>query len=445
MSPAPLPPGPHHPLLQTLLFQRDAPLFCQKRLSRYGDPFTAPLLVGNVVITGHPDGVRDIFSAEPSLFEPFVDVPLAPALGEHSLILLGGARHKRERKLLMPPFHGERMRAHGQLMQAIALRAASTLHPEHPFRALRLTQDISLEVIIHVVFGVEEPERVRRFRDVMAGYLDAYTPLLMIAVPLRRSFGGLGPWARFQRRFAALDALLTEQLALRRGHEAGHTDILSLLLSARDEAGQPMTDEELKDELRTLLIAGHETTAIGMAWALYWTHHLPEVRRKLLEELAPLGPVPAPEALTRLPYLSAVCDEALRIHPVVPLVSRRTRAPFSLRGHELPPGTGLMAAVSVVHSNPELYPQPERFLPERFLERRFSPFEYLPFGGGARRCIGATFALHEMRIVLGSLLASHRFALAENGPVRPVQRSITLGPAGGVKMRYEGPSQAAAA
>ncbi|HSP77262.1 MAG TPA: cytochrome P450, partial [Myxococcaceae bacterium] len=244
--------------------------------------------------------------------------------------------------------------------------------------------------------------------------------------------------------FAELDALLTEQLALRRGHEAGHTDILGLLLAARDEEGQPMTDVELKDELRTLLIAGHETTAIGMAWALYWTHHLPEVRRELLEELAPLGPVPAPEALTRLPYLSAVCDEALRIHPAVPLVSRRTLAPFTLRGHELPPGTGLMASVSLVHSNPELYPEPERFRPERFLERRFSPFEYLPFGGGARRCIGATFALHELRIVLGSLLAAHRFALAEDGPVRPVQRSITLGPAGGVRLLYLGPSPGAA-
>ncbi|HSP77056.1 MAG TPA: cytochrome P450, partial [Myxococcaceae bacterium] len=212
MFPAPLPPGPRLAPLQSFLFQKDAPRFCQECRSRYGDPFTAPLVVGNVVITGHPEGVRDIFSADPALFAPFADVPLAPALGEHSLILLGGARHKRERKLLMPPFHGERMRAHGQLMQAIALRAASALRPESPFRAQQLAQEISLEVIIHVIFGVEDPERVRRFRDVMAAYLDAYSPLLMLAVPLRRSFGGLGPWARFQRHFAELDALLTEQL-----------------------------------------------------------------------------------------------------------------------------------------------------------------------------------------------------------------------------------------
>jgi cytochrome P450 len=440
-----LPSGPRITPVQTLRFIRDATRFFVDCRERYGDPFTAPLPVGNVVITGSPEGLRDIFSADPATFEPLGQLPLAPAVGDNSLLLMGGQRHKRERKLLMPPFHGERMRAYGQLMRELTLRAVETLRPGGPFRARDLTQSISLEVIIRAVFGIEQPERVRRYREVLVGYMEAYTPLLMLAVPLRRSFGGMGPWARFQRHVAELDALLTEELATRRGHEAGHTDILSLLLAARDEEGQPMTDAELKDELRTLLIAGHETTAIGMAWALYHLHRVPETKQRLLEELAPLGPTPDPEALAKLPYLTAVCDESLRIHPIVPVVGRRTVAPFTLRGRELPPGTALMAAIALAHVDPVLYPEPERFRPERFLERKYSPFEYLPFGGGARRCIGAAFAQYEMRIVLGTLLAEHRFSLASDTPERPVRRNVTIGPGGGVEMVYQGPRQGALA
>ncbi len=436
--PTPLPPGPRFFPLQTLRFMRDPTRFIHESRTRYGDPFTSSLALGNVVFTADPEGIREVFSADPALFEPLGTLPLAPAVGEHSLLLLSGLRHKRERKLLMPPFHGERMRSYGQLLRELTSRAAEGLRPGS-FRAQRLTQDISLEVIIRAVFGIEEPERVRRFREVLVAYLESYTPLLTMVVPLRRSFGGVGPWARFQRHAAELDQLLSVELASRRGNEAGHTDILSLLLAARDEDGQPMTDVELKDELRTLLLAGHETTAISMAWALHYVHRLPEVRQRLLEELAPLGPAPEAEALARLPYLGAVCDEALRIHPVVAVVGRRTLAPFTLRGHELPPGTGIMVGICLVHANPELYPEPERFRPERFLERKYSPFEYMPFGGGARRCIGAAFAQYEMRVVLGSLLAAHRFASEPNAPEESlVRRNITLGPKHGVALVYEG-------
>jgi cytochrome P450 len=425
---------------------RDPTHFIQDSCTRYGDPFTAPLAFGKVVITADPEGIREIFSADPALFRPLGSEVLTPIVGLNSLLLLSGARHKRERKLLMPPFHGERMRAYGQLMSGLTLRLVQGLRPGGTFRAQHLTQDISLEVIIRAVFGVQDAARVQRFREVLVDYLEAYTPLLMVVAPLRRSFGGRGPWARFQRHAAVLDGLLSEELASRRGQAEGHTDILSLLLTARDEAGQPMTDTELKDELLTLLAAGHETTAIGMAWTLHHLHHQPEVLQKLLAELAPLGPVPDPEALARLPYLGAVCDEALRINPVVSVVGRLTLAPFTLRGRELPAGTGIMAAICAVHFNPELYPEPLRFRPERFLERKYSPFEYLPFGGGARRCIGAAFAQYEMRIVLGTLLAGHRFAPAPGAPEeRPVRRNITFGPRHGVQLVYQGPRQGASA
>lgn len=446
MSTPQLPPGPRYlKPLQTFRFLKNASGFLSECRSRYGDPFTAPLPVGDVVVTADPEGIRDIFSADPAVFEPLGQLILAPALGDNSLLLMGGQRHKRERKLLMPPFHGERMRAYGLLMRDVTLRAAGSLRPGGTFRAQDVTQGISLDVIIRAVFGIDEPERMRRYREVLTAYMESYTPLLMAARPLRRSFGGMGPWARFQRHVAELDQLLSEELATRRGHEEGHIDILSLLLGARDEEGQPMKDPELKDELRTLLLAGHETTAIGMAWALHHLHHHPETLKRLVEELSPLGAEPEPEALAKLPYLGAVCDEALRLHPVVPVVGRRTLAPFTLRGRELPAGTGVMAAICVAHMDPALYPEPERFRPERFLERKYTPFEYLPFGGGARRCIGAAFALYEMRIALGTLLAAHRFSLASPEPERPVRRNVTIGPGNGVGLVYEGPRHGALA
>ena len=199
-----------------------------------------------------------------------------------------------------------------------------------------------------------------------------------------------------------------------------------------------MTDRELKDELRTLLIAGHETTAIGMAWALYWLHRTPEAKQRLEQELATLGPRPEPggagEAALPVGGVRRGAEAPSRGGARV----RRLRAPFTLLGHALPAGMGLMASITLAHSDPALYPEPERFRPERFLERKFSPFEYLPFGGGARRCLGAAFALYEMKVVLGSLLAAHRFSLAHDRPIRSVRRHVTMAPEDGVPMRYEG-------
>lgn len=437
---SPLPPGPPLAPLHRLLAMLDTPRFVQACAERYGDPFTMRLPVGPVVVTGHPDGVREIFTTDPSIFGTLTQLPLQPVLGDGSLLLLEGQRHRRERKLLMPPFHGDRMRAYGAQMQQITLRNAAALARGCEFKALDLTQAISLEVIIETVFGVQEPARVRAFQQAIGEYFRSYTVPLMFIPKLRRSIAGLGPWARFQRAAGHFNELLDEEIAARRASTGDHQDILGLLLAARDEDGQPMSDADLKDELRTLLIAGHETTAIGIAWALYHVHRLPEVKRRLLDELAALGPQPSAEALAQQPYLGAVCDEALRLYPVVVFAPRRLCAPLTLRGWELPAGTGVMASISNVHRDPTLYPEPERFRPERFLERRFSPFEYLPFGGGFRRCVGAAFAQYEMKIALGALLAGHRFSLLEQGPVVPRRRNVTFAPKGGVLMGYEGPA-----
>ncbi len=203
-----------------------------------------------------------------------------------------------------------------------------------------------------------------------------------------------------------------------------------------------MSDHELCDELKTLLLAGHETTAIALAWAFYWVHRQPEVYRCLREELKGLGGPPHPDDLAQRPYLSAVCDEALRLYPVVATTVRKLRLPFHLRGYELPAGVAVGAAIALAHLDPTLYPEPMRFRPERFLERNYTPYEYLPFGGGARRCVGAAFATYEMKIVLGSILAQHRLTLAKNKPLKPRPRTFTIGPEGGVNMIYQGPRPA---
>ncbi|HVG61835.1 MAG TPA: cytochrome P450 [Hyalangium sp.] len=430
--------GPRKSLFKTLRFLKDTAGFFQECVERYGDPFLAHLPSGAFAVTGDPEGLREIFSADPDTFEPMVRVVLEPLVGPNSMLLISGERHKRERKLLMPSFHGERMRAYGALMQQCTQSAMEAVRPGTSLVALDVTQAISLEIIIRAVFGVEDPGRAGQFRGALTNYGRSYTLPISMFPGLRRSFGGRGPWARFQRNGQVLDAMLTEQIARQRADGQQREDILSLLLSTRDEAGQPLSEEELKDELRTLLFAGHETTAIGMAWALYWLHRTPAAKQRLEQELSTLGPQPEPEALMRLPYLGAVCDEALRLYPVVALTTRKVRTSFTLRGHEVPAGMGVLASITLAHSNPTVFPEPEKFRPERFLERKFSPFEYLPFGGGARRCLGAAFALYEMKVVLGTLLSAHRFSLVSDQPIRPVRRHVTLAPEGGVPLRYEG-------
>ncbi len=392
--------------------------------ARRGDPFRVRLPgVGEIHVTGHPDGARDVFTADPETFATVPQNPIEALLGPGSLILRSGASHTRERRLLLPPFHGDRMRAYGETMRAATLAALARLRPGAPFVAQELTRAITLQVIVRAVFGIEgERERAASERAVL-DMLAAYTPPLMLVPALRRSLGGAGPWARFVRARAAFDALLREQIARRRA--APGEDILSLLVAARHDDGSGLAEAELLDELRTLLVAGHDTSAGALAWALYYLHARPE----LAERARSAGSE----------YVAAVVSEALRLHPVVPIVLRRLRAPLVLRGTRLPAGANVAVATSLLHARADLYPEPRRFDPERFVARRYSPFEYAPFGGGHRRCLGAAFATFELRTVLETLLAHGRFALAggQRAP-RPVLQGITSSANRDIRMTYEG-------
>ena len=295
-------------------------------------------------------------------------------------------------------------------------------------------QKISLRVILRAVFGLSDGPRYRQLEKLLGTMLDKmgnpFSVSFLFFPILRRDFGPLSPWGSFVRYREQIDQLIYDEIAERRRHpDDSRNDILTLLLSVRDEAGESLTDLELRDELMTLLVAGHETTATALTWALYWIHKLPAVREKLLNELRELeGPLD-PGALFRLPYLSAVCSETLRIYPVGMLTFPRiTRSRVKLMGSLLEPGTIVVGCIYLAHHREAVYPDPDQFRPERFLERRYSPFEYLPFGGGIRRCIGMAFAQFEMKLALSGIMSRFELALTDVRSVRPVRRGVTSGP-----------------
>ncbi|MEM1309063.1 MAG: cytochrome P450, partial [Cyanobacteria bacterium P01_H01_bin.153] len=253
---------------------------------------------------------------------------------------------------------------------------------------------------------------------------------------LQKDWGAWSPWGRFIRQRRRVRELIYAEISDRRQdlaqtHHDSHsrTDILTLLLQARDEDGNGMSDAELHDELVTLLLAGHETTASAMVWLLYWTHFLPEVEPKLRAELATLEKDADPLAIAQLPYLTAVCQETLRIYPITPTAFVRVlKEPMTLAGYEFAAGTALMPATYIMHQRPDLYPEPKHFRPERFLERQYAPHEYLPFGGGARRCIGSALAMMELKLSMATLLQDFEFSLPNSRPVLPARRGLTLAP-----------------
>lgn len=440
--PTSLPPGPRGRLLQVLLYMRDPYRYHRETFRRYGgDVFFVSGLAGDTVMTCHPEHLRALFALEPSQFVPFGAEQLAPVIGTSSLLLLGGETHRRERKLLTPPFHGARMRAYGQLMQEVALEAVGALRPGETFQLQEVMHDISLRVILRAVFGLLEGAQAKEVHETITRFVAAVSPSILFFSFLQHEFFGHGPWARFLRARQALDAVLFEHIRTTRARRAGPPgdDILSLLLGARYDDGTEISDDLVRDQLLTLLFAGHETTALGLSWLFSFLFRQPEVLRKLRAELDALGPDPDPETVAAQPYLEAVCAEALRVYPVALEVFRHLREPLELGRYVIPAGVAVSVSLYGVHRRPELYPDGETFRPERFLERKFSPFEYLPFGGGNRRCLGAAFAMYEMKLVVYALARRYDFRPAHEQLSRPVLRGLTMGPHDGAPMVLVGP------
>jgi cytochrome P450 family 110 len=428
-----LPPGPRLPLVQLARFVRDSEAHLAAGLEKYGDPFLHRVPGIALAVTANPETIERIYGAPPSTFgvDAWVIVPL---VGETSLLAESGERHQRDRKVMMPPFHGARMRAYGEAIRETAVAVSEQVRPGEPLRALDLTQHIALEVILRAIFGVGDARRRERYRLAITAWTESISPIFLMVRALRRN--AFPPWRRYARALAALDALIFEEIELRRQNPSGE-DILSLLMQARYDDGSAMSSQELRDQLLTLLFAGHETSAVSITWALYELHRHPDVLDKLVNEIESQGNECTPEDLVGLPFLEAVCKETLRLHPVVPNVPKQLKVPMQLGKYLLPVGSGVTIAFGAVHQNPKLYPEPTRFRPERFIERKYGPFEYLPFGGGNRRCLGAAFAMYEIKLVLAELLRRYRFRPVHSAAERTVLRSVTLGPAKGVPMVME--------
>ena len=439
-----LPDGPQtHPLIQTIQWLIKPLGFMETNARRYGDIFSVrigPLFTPQVFVS-NPQAIKQIFTTEPEKLDSGEAAGIKlPLLGEQSLLALEGQAHRRQRKLLTPPFHGERMKTYGNLIQEITEEVAGGWKIDEPFPVLTSMQAISFKVILKAVFGLEAGERYDRLQEVLLAILNPKSPivsaLLFLFPLLQKDFGAWSPWGHFLRQRQQMDELIYAEIKeLRENPDPARTDILSLMMAARYEDGKSMTDEELRDELITLLAAGHETTATALAWALYWIHHLPEVRKKLLQELATLGARLEPSEVVKLPYLNAVCQETLRIYPVVMLaLNRLVKSPLEITGYQFQPGIVLLPNIYLIHHREDLYPNPKQFKPERFLERQFAPYEFMPFGGGNRLCIGMAFAMYEMKLVLATVLSRWQLELADNKPVTPVRKGALLGPTRGVPM-----------
>lgn len=437
MATSRLPPGPRSsiPLLYAYFTN---PVECGAKTAKaWGDTYTLP---GKppLVMTGDPAGIKAIYSADPDTFVP-ANQGLADLIGRHSMLLIHGAEHRAARKLMMPPFHGARMRAYGELMGRLTEQHTAAWRPGARVSMLETAQAISLDVILQAVFGVTDPERMKALGAVILATVNGITPIMAAFEPLRREFGGWGPWAAHRRRVRTMQDQFALAIATARQSES-REDILAMLLQARDEHGQAMPDDEIMDHLFTLIVAGHETTAIAISWAIYALHR-PENAAVLDKLRAALNELPqdaTPDQVAKQPYLDAVCNETLRRYPLAPAPApRQLTRPLELCGFTLPVGTHVAASIGMVHFKESLYPDPMTFRPERFLERSFGPFEFIPFGGGARRCLGAALAAYEMRIVVATLIGRFGLRLASDKPDKGAVRAANAGPKTGIPLLVE--------
>ena len=411
------------------------------------DLFAAEITAGDgYVFVNHPEAMRQIVTGDRAkYFASSKDNQLLqPLVGDNSLLLIEGDRHKQRRKLLLPPFHGERMQVYSRLICDLTHNSIGKLEPNQPFVARRITQQISLQVIFEAVYGIQDDRRSEELKQRVIRLLNIFESVITSACLffplLQQDLGAWSPWGKFVRQQKAIDELIYQEIATRRIEDLSQRqDILSLMMTAKDEAGESMKDSELRDELMTLMLAGHETTATAIAWSLYWVHRYPEIKAKLQAEIASLGADPDPMELAKLPYLDAVCKETLRIYPVAMLTFPRTvLEPTELMGYRLEVGQTLMGCIHLLHQREDIYPEPRKFKPERFEMREFSAYEFFPFGGGKRRCIGEALAKLELKLALATIISHYELELKSDRPEVPARRGVTLAPKTGVQMIFKG-------
>jgi cytochrome P450 family 135 len=413
-------------LEQTLRWAFRPLQFMEECRARYGDAFGVRFLGFErpMYLISDPAAIKALYMERENGLPPGRNIVLEPVLGARSVLLLEGADHLARRKLMLPPFHGERMRSYETTVEEIVRAEIDSWPLQAEFPIHSRMQAVTLEVILRAVFGVAEGPRLERLRAMLEKVLtETASPRTQLIGMATRRFGGRGPWAKFEGQLRAADELLFAEIAEHRAKPdlEQRDDILSMLMSARFEDGEAMTDQELRDQLMTLLLAGHETTATALAWTFDLLLRHRTVLARLRDSLA------AGEE----DYLRATISESLRLRPVIPLAGRRLASELSVDGLELPAGADVSPAIWLTHTRADLYPEPFAFRPERFLDGKPDNYAWIPFGGGIRRCLGASFAEFEMRIVLREVLSRCDLRKADPAPERTGRRNITLSPRDG--------------
>ncbi|MGA3124483.1 MAG: cytochrome P450 [Polyangiaceae bacterium] len=432
-----VPPSPSLlPAAQALRWIGQPYAFLEDCERQFGDVFTIDFgSQGRYAVFSHPEAIRSILTADFRVLHVGAgNAVLTAILGPGSLLMLEEQRHVRERRLLMPAFHQKTIVRYGEVIQETVLAATAHWSPGCEFVAQELLQDISIDVILRAVFGVRARDTCAELKQGLIALLNDRRLGLGLLARLRDATphpAMVDFQAQFDRVSQLTKALVAERRASGQGRE---DDMLSMLLEARDEDGQRRSDDELRDELITLVATGHETTATALAWGLYWIATSPGIEERLRNEISNVAAPPDAKAYAQLQYLDATCKEVLRIYPIVPSVFRQVVQPFSVAGYDFAPGDVLSPSIYLAHHREDVYPNAREFEPDRFIRRAYSPYEYLPFGGGGRRCIGMQFALYEMKVAIVTLLRRYSLAVAPGQQVVPKRRSVTVAPSGGVRM-----------
>jgi cytochrome P450 len=420
-----LPPGPRAPAVLQLLATWKRPAASLERLrQKYGNRITVQLpFQPPFVMLADPEEIKELFTAPPEVLHPGEGARvLEPLIGSNSVILLDEGPHLEQRKLMLPAFHGEKMAALTGLMQELTERELDSWPTEEPVALHSHLQRLTLEIILRAVFGLERGKRLDDLRDLLTQVLAFSESPLSVLPALQRISGWLAPMKRFQSARSRANSLIFELIdERRRAGNGDREDVLGMLLEARHEDGSPMSAQELRDELMTALVAGHETTASQLAWGLERLAREPDV----VERLRADGDE----------YLTATIHEILRLRPVLPNAEPRlTKQSVRIGDFEYPPGVALLASAYLVHHDPAIYPEPYAFRPERFLGKAPGTYTWIPFGGGRRRCLGASFALQEMKIVIRAVVESFELSPASDRPEQTARRSITFSPSAGASV-----------
>lgn len=364
------------------------------------------------------------------------DSELKAIFGDSSFFTLEGISHQQTRKLLIPKLHGKCIHSYGQLICDLVNDVMESIPLSKPFVVWETAQEISMQVMIKLLFGSYQEERYQQIKRLMVEMISLFSSNIF-GIPfffqfLQRDFGSLSPWGKFLQQRQQMKALVYGEIAERRAHcDPEREDLLTLLISATDEEGNTLSDEELLGQVLSLLFTGNESTAASIAWSWYRVYGDAEIKAKLLTELNSLGNSPDPLDIIRLPYLSAVCNETLRMYPVTMFtIPRMVQESTKFGDRQIDPGTLVTVGTYVIHHRQDIYPQPETFKPDRFLNHRFSPYEFLPFGGGIRGCIGGEIALYQLKLALATVVSRYQLELTNHRPVVPQRRNTILTPMG---------------